>query len=170
VALPSANPIELAGGSLPERNHEIAKLEGFEARVGMHDDVRGHRIGKAEVIGGRDAVDEHAGLVAPRQRVDHGAGIGIGQFAGQAVDPGLVVESARDAADLLAARQPVKRLVDSLARPEIEEIDGRPGAEGGSLLHPTKDVRFQTQGIPTHRRFLCQKYIYIFLTKIVHEE
>ncbi|AJP73729.1 hypothetical protein TS85_20885 [Sphingomonas hengshuiensis] len=126
-----------------ERNHEIAKRERFEARVGMHDDVRGHRVGKAEVIGGRDAVDEHAGLVAPRQRVDDGAGVWIGGLTGQAVSPGLVVESARDAADLLAARQPVQRLVDSLARPVIEEIDGRPGTEGGSLLHPTKDVRFR---------------------------
>jgi len=126
----------------------------------MHDDVCRHRIGKAEVIGGRDAVDEHAGLVAPRQRVDDGSGIGIGRLAGQAVGPWLVVEPARDAADLLAARQPVKRLVDSLARAEVEEIDRRLGPEGGGLLHPIKDVRFQIQGIPAHRHFLCQKHIY----------
>lgn len=82
-----AGPIEFAGRGLPEIDHEIPKLEVFEARIGMHDDVRGHRIGEAEVIGGSDAVDQHAGLVAPRQRVDDGAGIWIGRLAGQAVGP-----------------------------------------------------------------------------------
>ena len=45
-----ARPIELARRGLPEIDYEVAKLKGFEAGVGMHDDMCGRYVNPSRTI------------------------------------------------------------------------------------------------------------------------
>src|SRR3546814_443453 len=88
-----------------------------------------------EIIGGSQPGDQHPDLVAPRDRVDHRAGIGRIELSGQAIARGLIVKPAVDAAQLAGGHQPLERLVDSDPRAEIEKIAGRPDRAGAVFLH-----------------------------------
>src|SRR3546814_7016129 len=89
----------------------------------MNDNLGRHRVGEPEIIGGSQPVDQHPDLVAPRDRVDHRAGIGRIELSGQAIARGLIVKPAVDAAQLAGGHQPLERLVDSDPRAEIERSE-----------------------------------------------
>ena len=52
-----------------------------------------HRIGQAQIVGGRHPVNQHAHLVAAADGINHAAVIGGGGLTSECVPPGLVAES-----------------------------------------------------------------------------
>src|SRR3546814_12480164 len=100
----------------------------------MTDSLGRPRVGEPELSGWSQPVYQHPYLVAPRDRVDHRAGIGRIELSGQAIARGLIVKPAVDAAQLAGGHQPLERLVDSDPRAEIEKIAGRPARAGAGFL------------------------------------
>ena len=66
-----SGPEQLARGGRPEGDGLFAECDRAQARVCMHDDPTGHRITEAEIIGRGHAIHQHAGLVSPRDSLDH---------------------------------------------------------------------------------------------------
>jgi hypothetical protein len=68
----SARPIEAACGGRFEDDRELVEMNGMRLCVRVDRDARRARLGQAEVVGRRNAINEDAGLVTPRKRVDDG--------------------------------------------------------------------------------------------------
>ena len=84
----AAGPEQLAWRRRPEGDDLLPELDGAQARVRMHDDPPGHGVTEAEIVGGRHAIDQHPGLIAPRHGLDHAAIIRDRHLAGQPVRRG----------------------------------------------------------------------------------
>jgi hypothetical protein len=93
----------LAGRRLLEVDDQPADLDRTAPRIGVHDNARGDRGGEAEVIGGRQAVHQHAHLVPSRHRVQHVPVVGCAGLPGKGVRAGHVVQPPIDPAELAAA-------------------------------------------------------------------
>jgi hypothetical protein len=123
-----SRPEQLARRRRLENDRHVAELDRFEPRLGMDDDLRRHRVGEAEIVGGGHAIDEDANLVAARHGVDHrlwAGGIGL---VGQFIMRRLVIEAAVDPAQFAGLAEPLESLIDCVSPPEIEKIAGRPDA------------------------------------------
>ncbi len=92
----------------------------------MHDDAGRYGIGETKIVGGGHAIDQDAGLVAARQRIDDGTRIRVRCLAREAVECRFVIEAARDSAHVAIAGQAVEHLIDGVARTQVEEILRRP--------------------------------------------
>lgn len=88
----------------------------------MNDDLGGNRVGEAEVIGRRQAIYQHSRLIAPGERVDGPARIGICRLPGQLIGSGQIVEAARNPSDVTCRSHAGERLVNGMTRAEVQEI------------------------------------------------
>jgi hypothetical protein len=67
----SARPIEATWRCRLELNRELVEVDVARLRICIDRDARRDGIGQAEVVGRRHPIDKDAGLVAPRERIDH---------------------------------------------------------------------------------------------------
>ena len=81
----------------------------------MHDDLAGHGVAEAEIVGGRHPINQHRRLIASRHGLDHPAVIRDGQPGRQPVVAWPVIEAAVKPAELIREGEPLQRLVHSLA-------------------------------------------------------
>ncbi len=65
----ATRPVELAWRRELELDREIAERNRTPAHVGVDDYARRDGGGQAQVVGGRQTVDQHAGLIAPGKSV-----------------------------------------------------------------------------------------------------
>lgn len=145
----ATGPVQLAGGSLLERDSEIAECDCFCPRVRMNDCLRWHGIREAEIVGGGHAIDQHPDLVAARNGIDNGFRIGGAILLRKAVIPGLVVKPAIDTAQTTPFDEALQRLVDGVATGEIEEVARRPDTPRHTTVNAIEDLRLEAgqQGI-----------------------
>jgi hypothetical protein len=92
--LPVARTRKFAGRRRLELNVELAEADRLQPGIGMDHDLCRYCIGTCQVVGGGQAVDEHAKLFAPRDRIDHCARIGWRRLACQLIVAGRVVQTA----------------------------------------------------------------------------
>jgi hypothetical protein len=92
----------------------------------MDDDASRDGIGESEIVGCGYAIDKDTGLVPASQRIDNGARIGVRGLAREGVEFRLVIEAAGNPANVAIAGQSMERLIDGVARAEIEKVLRRP--------------------------------------------
>ena len=156
----SACPVEFAWRRQPEDDPEVTKFERLQAGIGMDHDACRHRIGEAEVIRRRDPIDDHAVLVAAGQSIDDSAGIGTSGLGGQRVEARLVIETTRDTPDIARSGKAMERLINGVARAEVNEIDRRPDTERRLVGHAHCDSGLEIEPGATHgsRPFVRNMY------------
>ena len=84
-------PVKTTGSSLSERNHLVAKFDRSEAIVRKDHHTSGNCRGEAEIVSCRQSILDEAGLIAPRNSVDHGASIRCGGSPRKFVEARCVV-------------------------------------------------------------------------------
>jgi hypothetical protein len=149
-----SSPEELACRRRAKTNGDIAQSQRAASCVGVDNNLGWYGIRQAEVIRRGHAIDQHADLVAAAERLDHGARIWRIGFLRQLVEAGPVIEPAIDPAQLLRRSQSLERLVDSVARAEVEEVRWRPRLAWHIALDPLQDGSFEVGLLVGHVRNL----------------
>jgi hypothetical protein len=81
-----------------KRNGQIAELDGFQPRIRKHDRTRRYGVGETQVIRCRDPIDNRTYAIAPGERINNLAIVGVRWFARELVGRGFIVETASDPA------------------------------------------------------------------------
>lgn len=63
---------------------------------------------------------------------------------------GLVIETARDGPDVTCTGEAVERLIDGVARAEVDEINRRPDSEGRVVRHALCDGGLEIEPWAAH--------------------
>lgn len=150
----ATGPVQLAGGSLLEGDREIAELDRLCPRIRMDDCLRWYRIRETQVVGGGHAIDKHPNLVAARNGIDDGFRIGGTVLLSKAVVPGLVIQSAINAAQAAPFYEALQRLVDGVATCKIEEVAWRPDSTRHTTINAIEDLRLEARRQAVHVRNL----------------
>jgi hypothetical protein len=91
-------PMEAAGCRMLKLNGQIAELDGFQPRIRKYDRTRRHGVGETQVIRCCDPIDNHTYAIAPGERINSLAIVGVRGFARDLVGRGFIVETASDPA------------------------------------------------------------------------
>jgi hypothetical protein len=119
-------PKQFAGRGRTKGDRHVTELDRTTTSVGMHHDFGRNCVSQAQIVRCGHAIDKHPGLVASRDSVDDRARVGGIGSLGKLVEARLIVEPAINSPEASAFRQPLQRLIDGIARGEIDEITGRP--------------------------------------------
>ena len=81
----------------------------------MHHNLSWHSVAKAKVVGGCHAIDQHPGLIAPRDGLDHATIIRDRHLPSELVTARLVIETAIEAPNFRRKREALQRFIDGFA-------------------------------------------------------
>jgi len=121
----------------------------------------GNGIRKTELVCCGEAIHENSNLIAARDGVDDRCVIGSGDFSGEAVHCGHVIESTINAPNVVGLGESLERLVDAGPGAEVEEICGGPHEEWFASSHPVEDAGLQIEGRSAKRSGLSDLCIHI---------
>lgn len=96
----TVRPEQLARGGRSEGYGLFAECDRAQARVCMHDDLTGHRITETEIIGRGHAIHQHAGLVSPRDSLDHAPVVRNRHVAREPVETRPIIKAPIKATDV----------------------------------------------------------------------
>ena len=129
----AGRPASLAGRSSTvcsgicraERDRPRADVDRTPTNVRMYHNPARHGIAQTQIVGGRHPVDQHPGLIPPRDRVDDTPVVWPRGLPREGIEARAVIEATVDA-EHAGDNEPLQGLIDGFLRAKIEEIAKRP--------------------------------------------
>jgi hypothetical protein len=118
----------------------------------VHDDPGWNGVGKAEIIGGGHAIDEHSDLIPASDSVDDRAGVGRVRLLEQAVETRTVIKSVADPAHAPCAYESLQCLVDGVTSGEVQKVHRRPYGAVRGAPNAVENGILRSRGFALHIR------------------
>jgi len=91
-------PVETARCRVLKLEGQVSQLDRPKPRIREYDRARRHGVGEAQVVRRCHPIDNHPYAIAPGERINNLAMVGVRRFARELVDARFIVETASDPA------------------------------------------------------------------------